>query len=92
VGQNGDVVTCAVDYEGRLKAGNMARQSLKAVWADLGASLRRAHREHRWADLPEICQGCGDWQTAGAEYEPEQVPGTRPFWVRDHRRAAGEVG
>jgi radical SAM protein with 4Fe4S-binding SPASM domain len=90
--QNGDVVACAVDYEGRFKAGNVARQSLKAVWADLGAGLRRAHREHRWTDLPELCQGCGDWQTAGAEYEPERVPGTRPFWVHDHPRPAGEAG
>lgn len=71
--QNGDVVACAVDYEGRYRAGNVARQSLKQVWASLGAGLRRAHREHRWADLPELCQGCGDWQTAGAEYEPERV-------------------
>jgi MoaA/NifB/PqqE/SkfB family radical SAM enzyme len=89
--QNGDVVTCAVDYEGRFKAGNAARQSVKAAWGDLGA-LRRAHREHRWTDVPELCQGCGDWQTAGAEYEPERVPGTRPFWVHDDPRPAGGAG
>jgi radical SAM protein with 4Fe4S-binding SPASM domain len=81
--QNGDVVACAVDYEGRFKAGNVARQSLRDIWADLGGGLRRAHREHRWADLPEVCQGCGDWQTAGAEYEPERVAGTRPIWLRE---------
>jgi radical SAM protein with 4Fe4S-binding SPASM domain len=84
--QNGDVVACAVDYEGRYKAGNVARQSLKEVWASLDAGLRRAQREHRWADLPQLCQSCGDWQTAGAEYEPERIAGTRPFWVRDNER------
>ena len=83
--ENGDVVACAVDYEGRYKAGNVAQQSLQEVWASLGV-LRRAQREHRWADLPELCHGCGDWQTAGAEYEPERVAGTRPFWVRDDQR------
>jgi hypothetical protein len=72
-----------VDYEGRFKAGNVARQSLRDVWADLGGRLRRAHREHRWADLPEVSRGSGDWQTAGAEYEPERFAGIRPFWVHD---------
>ena len=87
--QNGDVVACAVDYEGRFKAGNAVRQSLKEIWAALGTRLRRVHRDHRWADLPELCQGCGDWQTAGAEYEPERVAGTRPFWVHESDRPVG---
>jgi hypothetical protein len=50
---------------------------------ELKRTLRDAHRAHRWKDLPSICKGCGDWQTAGADYEPEQVDGTRPFWFND---------
>jgi hypothetical protein len=34
--------------------------------------------------MPNICKGCGDWQVAGAQYEEEQVEGTRPFWYYDN--------
>ena len=81
--QNGDVVTCAVDYEGGLVVGNVVTNSLRELWARLGDQVRRVHREHRWSDLPPICRHCGDWQVAGAQYEPEKVPGTRPFWLTE---------
>ncbi len=78
--QNGDVVACAVDYEGCHKAGNAQDVSVKELWVRLGESLRKPHREHRWNDIPDICKGCRDWQTAGAEYEKKNLPGSRPFW------------
>ena len=78
--QDGSVVACAVDYEGRFKVGNAHDKSVRELWALLGEQLRRVHREHRWNDLPDVCKGCRDWQTAGAEYEKKNVPGTRPFW------------
>ena len=78
---DGSVVACVVDYEGKFKVGNVQEQSVKELWHMLGQRLRRLHREHRWDQLPAICQGCGDWQAVGAHYEErEQVPGTRPFW------------
>jgi radical SAM protein with 4Fe4S-binding SPASM domain len=78
--QDGAVVACAVDYEGRFKVGNVQDASVKELWNRLGERLRKVHREHRWDDLPDICKGCGDWQTAGAEYEKQNLPGSRPFW------------
>ena len=30
--------------------------------------------------MPEVCKGCRDWQTAGAEYEKSNTEGSRPFW------------
>jgi radical SAM protein with 4Fe4S-binding SPASM domain len=81
--QDGSVVSCAVDYEGMFKAGNVRDRSVKELWAILGEKLRKPHREHRWKDMPNICKGCGDWQVAGAEYERETVEGTRPFWYYD---------
>jgi radical SAM protein with 4Fe4S-binding SPASM domain len=78
--QNGDVVACAVDYEGMFKAGNLNEMTVREAWAILGAKLRSPHREHRWNDIPNLCKGCNDWQTAGAEYEKKSTPGTRPFW------------
>lgn len=78
--QNGDVVCCAVDYEGMFKVGNVEEMSVTELWRILGEKSRKPHREHRWNDLPDVCKGCGDWQAAGAEYEKEKVEGTRPFW------------
>ena len=80
--QDGSIVACAVDYEGLHKVGNARTHSLKEMWAELKRTLRDIHRAHRWKDLPSICKGCGDWQTAGADYEPEKVDGTRPFWFK----------
>ncbi len=85
--QDGSVVACAVDYEGRAKVGNVGDISVKEAWARLGETLRRPHREHRWNDTPDVCKGCGDWQVAGAHYEAENVEGTRPFWYYDHDEA-----
>ncbi len=81
--QDGSVVACAVDYEGRLKVGNASEFSIGELWRRLGEQLRRHHREHNWGKIPDICKGCRDWQTAGAEYEEETVPGTRPFWYKE---------
>ena len=81
--QDGNVVACAVDYSARFVAGNVRDKSLKELWQVLGEKLRKPHRERKWSAIPEICKGCGDWQTAGAEYEPEVVSGTRPFWFKE---------
>lgn len=87
VHQDGSVVACAVDYEGHFKVANLNEVTLKEAWRLLGERLRRPHREHRWADLPPICQGCGDWQSAGSSYDEEQVSNTRPFWYYEQQSA-----
>jgi radical SAM protein with 4Fe4S-binding SPASM domain len=86
--QDGNVVACAVDYEGRFKAGNVRDISLVEAWRRLGERLRTLHRQHRWNNIPDVCKGCGDWQVAGAEYEEETVAGTRPFWYYGDRANA----
>jgi len=78
--QNGNVVACAVDYEGEFVVGNCCGSNLRELWMRLG-DFRSAHRSHNWAALPPICQRCRDWQMAGAQYDDEEVPGTRPFWL-----------
>ena len=40
------------------------------------------------ADAPRVAELCGDWQVAGAEYEDEQVEGTRPFWYYDEKKVS----
>lgn len=83
--QDGSVVTCAVDYEGKFKVGNINDISVREAWLRLGEKVRKPHREHRWADIPKLCKSCGDWQVAGAEYEEEKVEGTRPFWYYEQK-------
>ncbi|MFZ5585098.1 MAG: radical SAM/SPASM domain-containing protein [Thermodesulfobacteriota bacterium] len=81
--QDGSLVTCAVDYEGRFKAGNVKDESIKALWQGPHWSLlRQLHREHRWDELPPICRTCPDWQVVGAAYhgQEDQKQGARPFW------------
>ena len=80
VHQDGRVVTCAVDYDARCVIADLRRQTIAEAWQALRDKVRQAHRDHRWNDIPEICKTCGDWQTAGAEYEEERVESTRPFW------------
>jgi radical SAM protein with 4Fe4S-binding SPASM domain len=89
VHQDGRVVACAVDYEGLFTPGNVRDRSIKELWQILDEKLRKPHREHRWSDIPNICKGCGDWQVAGAQYEPEAVEGTRPFWYYGQENATG---
>jgi MoaA/NifB/PqqE/SkfB family radical SAM enzyme len=78
--QDGAVVACAVDYEGRFTIGNVRGISVRHAWRVLGERLRKPQRERRWRDIPAVCQGCGDWQVAGAEYDDQEIAGTRPFW------------
>jgi len=87
--QDGSVVSCAVDYEGMFKAGNVRDMTVKQLWDVLEEKLRKPHREHRWQDVPNICKGCGDWQVAGADYEEQKVEGTRPFWYGEEKQPAG---
>lgn len=86
---NGDVVACAVDYEGRFIAGNASSQSLVDIWQGPHKErLREKHVSHEWKEIPAICKTCPDWQTAGATYHggknsnPKKY--ARPFWFRDN--------
>jgi len=90
--QNGDAVTCAVDYDNAFNVGNASLESVKTLWKRLGEKVRKPHRDHRWDDIPDICKRCGDWQVAGAQYEEETVEGTRPFWFKNEDNIpTGEV-
>ncbi len=81
--QNGNLVACAVDYEGRYVAGNVQDRPIKQIWQDThNKQVRDPHRRHEWDKIPEICQGCPDWQVVGARYigTENEAFGSRPFW------------
>ena len=62
---NGDVVACAVDYDGQLVAGNVTRQTIRDIWTGPHRALQRQHLAHDFAALPSPCRDCLDWQVAG---------------------------
>ncbi len=81
--QNGNLVTCAVDYEGGFVAGNVSEKTIKEIWQGAHkARVRDPHRQHQWEEIPTICQTCPDWQVVGARYlGPEgKTAFSRPFW------------
>lgn len=86
--ENGNVVTCAVDYEGKHIIGNVKNHSLKALWKMHNEQVRKYHKEHQWDKIPDICKSCPDWQAVGADYhENENVEvkkEARPFWWKEN--------
>lgn len=58
---NGDVVTCATDYEGERILGNVTRQSLAEVWASESYAVLRARHEAGAYDGLGLCDSCRDW-------------------------------
>lgn len=88
---NGNVVACAVDYEGHFVAGNVHTQTLQNIWRqDHYTKLRKLHAEHAWYNIPKVCQTCPDWQAVGAEYHENKELGevkeeSRPFWWNNEK-------
>jgi radical SAM protein with 4Fe4S-binding SPASM domain len=61
---NGDVVTCASDFDGERVMGNLREQSLAEIWHGAGyRELRRKQLEGRYGECG-ICAGCDDWALA----------------------------
>lgn len=58
---NGDVVTCATDFEGERVLGNLAHQSLAEVWRGETYRALRARHEAGAYDGLGLCDSCRDW-------------------------------
>lgn len=69
---SGQVVTCAVDLDARFVAGDVNRQSLADIWNGPLKQLRSLHLGRHFAELPEHCARCRDWQSARAEYHSRE--------------------
>ncbi len=70
---NGDLVACAVDYDGHYVAGNVNTQSIAEVWNGKHRELAEQHLAHEFEHLPAPCYDCLDWQVAGgaAHFNPQ---------------------
>ncbi len=64
---NGDIVMCAVDYEGVEVFGNLNDNSIEHIWRTTHRDARKKHLNKDWANLPNLCSKCMDWQAVGAK-------------------------
>lgn len=62
---NGDVVACAVDYDGGFVAGNVERHTIREIWNGSHRQLQNLHLTRDFDRLPLPCRNCLDWQVAG---------------------------
>jgi len=53
---NGDVVPCCMDYEGKLKLGNIMENSLEEIWN--GEKIKMLRRQHINKKFSGICATC----------------------------------
>jgi len=53
---NGDVIPCCIDYEGKLRLGNIMNRSLKKIWN--GDAVKYLRRQHLEGNYPPKCKTC----------------------------------
>lgn len=64
---DGKVANCVMDVDASYICGDVKRESIKSIWARRNEELVRKHIEHKFDELPEICQNCSDWTIIGEE-------------------------
>lgn len=64
---DGKVTNCACDANAEIVWGDVNTESIKDVWKRRAEDMVRKHIEHRFDELPEICQRCTDWMIVGEE-------------------------
>ena len=62
---DGNVVTCAMDADGKGIYGNVCQDSILKIWETRNDALVKKHLEHRFDELPAVCRGCNDWKIIG---------------------------
>lgn len=67
----GKVTVCAQDCEAVLALGDLHSESLQEIWQKKRQFIER-HMEHKFDELPELCQQCTSWALVGSEehYSP----------------------
>lgn len=64
---NGDIVMCAVDYEGAEVFGNVNDDTIQHIWQTSHRAARLTHLHKDWNNIPKLCSKCLDWQAVGAK-------------------------
>ena len=56
-----------MDVDAQYVCGNVKEESIKEIWMRRNKNMVSRHIEHRFDELPEICQTCTDWAVIGEE-------------------------
>lgn len=64
---DGNVTNCTADADATVVWGNVNKESIKEIWARRNEKMVKLQLDHRFDELPLICQGCNDWQIVGEE-------------------------
>lgn len=62
---DGKAVNCVMDVDAQYVCGDVTQLSIKEIWQRRNDNMVRKHIEHRFDELPEICQNCNDWAIIG---------------------------
>jgi MoaA/NifB/PqqE/SkfB family radical SAM enzyme len=65
---DGKTALCSVDVHCRVPCGDVTKQSIKEIWRGKLKNYRRMQKEGKFAELPEMCRECADWQSAYADF------------------------
>lgn len=64
---DGKVVNCVMDVNAEYVCGDVNTESIKSIWKRRNETMVSKHIEHKFDELPEICQNCTDWMIIGEE-------------------------
>jgi radical SAM protein with 4Fe4S-binding SPASM domain len=64
----GEVALCSGDLECEQSMGNVVSHTIREIWNTSLKEFRSMQRNGDWANLPERCRGCNDWQSGYAKY------------------------
>lgn len=64
---DGKAVNCVMDVDAQHVCGDVSKSSLKEIWMKRNQDMVSKHMEHRFDELPKICQSCTDWAIIGEE-------------------------
>ena len=56
---------CVMDIDADNQCGDLYTSSIKEIWQKRNEAFVRKHMEHRFNELPAICQNCTDWEIVG---------------------------
>ena len=60
---NGLVPYCICDWDNRLPAGDITRQTIAEVWQGSYRKWQAMQLQGNFQDLPDFCRSCRDWQS-----------------------------
>ncbi len=70
---DGRVAVCGWDAELKGQIGNINEESIQQIWKRKKDTIIKAHMEHRFDELPDICRNCTDWRCAGGELRLDET-------------------